>query len=400
MAVWLEVERRLAEVPSANPSKQRFLDRVNFFGQTVAMDKQGRVRAAPAAARERGHDGRGERARPAEPPRGVEPEAAARSGCSRRSPSPTRTAACSPGSGSDVASGASLGTSRSSSRRSMELLAVRPGGLLRRRHGGPRRPRGRDPAPQRARRPPRRLRPRRGGARAVARRASASSAIACASSTRTSARSPIAWPASGAAGRPPRPGRELAAARRGRARVQLQRRGSARHAHGPDGGVHGRRPREPPARARAGRRHLPLRRGARVAPHRARDRGDARRRRIARRRPSWRQVVRRSAGRSTPARPRSRDATFQALRIHVNRELEGLGPAPGAHRGRARARRPPGRDRLPQPRGPRGEADLPRARARAGSAPDQEAAAAGGRGEARNPRARSARLRAIERAAA
>ena len=43
MAVWLEVERRLAEVPSTNPSKQRFLDRVNFFGQTVAMDKQGRV---------------------------------------------------------------------------------------------------------------------------------------------------------------------------------------------------------------------------------------------------------------------------------------------------------------------------------------------------------------------
>jgi MraZ protein len=43
MAVWLEVERRLAEVPSANPSKQRFLDRVNFFGQVVAMDRQGRV---------------------------------------------------------------------------------------------------------------------------------------------------------------------------------------------------------------------------------------------------------------------------------------------------------------------------------------------------------------------
>jgi MraZ protein len=43
MAVWLEVERRLAQVPSANPSKQRFLDRVNFFGQTVEMDKQGRV---------------------------------------------------------------------------------------------------------------------------------------------------------------------------------------------------------------------------------------------------------------------------------------------------------------------------------------------------------------------
>ena len=43
MAVWLEIERRLAEVPSTHPSKQRFLDRVNFFGQTVTMDRQGRV---------------------------------------------------------------------------------------------------------------------------------------------------------------------------------------------------------------------------------------------------------------------------------------------------------------------------------------------------------------------
>ncbi len=43
MAVWLEIERKLAEVPSTNPSKQRFLDRVNFFGQATAMDKQGRV---------------------------------------------------------------------------------------------------------------------------------------------------------------------------------------------------------------------------------------------------------------------------------------------------------------------------------------------------------------------
>lgn len=43
MAVWLEVERKLAEVPSTNPSKLRFLDRVNFFGQAVTMDKQGRV---------------------------------------------------------------------------------------------------------------------------------------------------------------------------------------------------------------------------------------------------------------------------------------------------------------------------------------------------------------------
>ena len=43
MAVWQEVERKLAEVPSSNPSKQRFLDRVNFFGQAATLDKQGRV---------------------------------------------------------------------------------------------------------------------------------------------------------------------------------------------------------------------------------------------------------------------------------------------------------------------------------------------------------------------
>ncbi len=43
MPVWLEIERKLQAVPSTNPSKTRFLDRVNFFGQVVAMDRQGRV---------------------------------------------------------------------------------------------------------------------------------------------------------------------------------------------------------------------------------------------------------------------------------------------------------------------------------------------------------------------
>ena len=43
MAVWLEIERKLAGVPSTSPAKQRFLDRVNFFGQLVTIDKQGRV---------------------------------------------------------------------------------------------------------------------------------------------------------------------------------------------------------------------------------------------------------------------------------------------------------------------------------------------------------------------
>jgi MraZ protein len=43
MAVWLEIERRLAAVPGTHPSKLRFLDRVNFFGQTGALDRQGRI---------------------------------------------------------------------------------------------------------------------------------------------------------------------------------------------------------------------------------------------------------------------------------------------------------------------------------------------------------------------
>ena len=43
MAVWLEIERKLAEVPNSLPSKQRFLERVNFYGQAVTMDRQGRV---------------------------------------------------------------------------------------------------------------------------------------------------------------------------------------------------------------------------------------------------------------------------------------------------------------------------------------------------------------------
>ena len=43
MVVWLEIERKLQAVPSTQPSKLRFLDRVNFFGQVVSMDRQGRV---------------------------------------------------------------------------------------------------------------------------------------------------------------------------------------------------------------------------------------------------------------------------------------------------------------------------------------------------------------------
>jgi len=43
MAVWLDIERKLTAVPSTHPSKVRFLDRVNYFGQAASLDKQGRV---------------------------------------------------------------------------------------------------------------------------------------------------------------------------------------------------------------------------------------------------------------------------------------------------------------------------------------------------------------------
>jgi MraZ protein len=43
MPVWLDVEQRLTKVPSTHPARQRFLDRVNFYGQVAELDPQGRV---------------------------------------------------------------------------------------------------------------------------------------------------------------------------------------------------------------------------------------------------------------------------------------------------------------------------------------------------------------------
>jgi MraZ protein len=43
MPVWLDIERRLAQMPSTHPSRQKFLDRVNFYGQVSEFDVQGRV---------------------------------------------------------------------------------------------------------------------------------------------------------------------------------------------------------------------------------------------------------------------------------------------------------------------------------------------------------------------
>jgi MraZ protein len=51
MPVWAEIERKLAQIPSTHPSRLKFLDRVNFFGQLSDIDSQGRV-VIPARLRE------------------------------------------------------------------------------------------------------------------------------------------------------------------------------------------------------------------------------------------------------------------------------------------------------------------------------------------------------------
>jgi MraZ protein len=47
MAVWNEMERKLAGVPSTLPARGRFFDRVNYYGQVAELDKQGRVLIHP-----------------------------------------------------------------------------------------------------------------------------------------------------------------------------------------------------------------------------------------------------------------------------------------------------------------------------------------------------------------
>ena len=51
MPVWLELEEKLAAMPSTHPAKLRFLDRVNYYGSDGELDQQGRV-IIPARLRE------------------------------------------------------------------------------------------------------------------------------------------------------------------------------------------------------------------------------------------------------------------------------------------------------------------------------------------------------------
>jgi len=43
LSEWEQIERRLADAPSSNRAKQRFLERVNYFGAQLKLDAQGRV---------------------------------------------------------------------------------------------------------------------------------------------------------------------------------------------------------------------------------------------------------------------------------------------------------------------------------------------------------------------
>jgi MraZ protein len=47
MPVWLEIESKVAQMPSTHPSRMKFLDRVNFYGQIAELDPQGRVLIHP-----------------------------------------------------------------------------------------------------------------------------------------------------------------------------------------------------------------------------------------------------------------------------------------------------------------------------------------------------------------
>jgi len=43
MEEWQRIEEKLARLSSFNPTKKKFLDRTNYYGQAVEMDNQGRV---------------------------------------------------------------------------------------------------------------------------------------------------------------------------------------------------------------------------------------------------------------------------------------------------------------------------------------------------------------------
>ena len=47
MPVWLAHEEKLSRMPSTHPARLKYLDRVNYYGQTAQIDTQGRVVIPP-----------------------------------------------------------------------------------------------------------------------------------------------------------------------------------------------------------------------------------------------------------------------------------------------------------------------------------------------------------------
>ncbi len=43
LAIWRQLEEKLAELPAIHRAKNKFLERVNYFGQDAEIDGQGRV---------------------------------------------------------------------------------------------------------------------------------------------------------------------------------------------------------------------------------------------------------------------------------------------------------------------------------------------------------------------
>jgi len=43
MAVWNEIEEKLSRVPTTHPARQKFFDRISYYGQVASFDGQGRV---------------------------------------------------------------------------------------------------------------------------------------------------------------------------------------------------------------------------------------------------------------------------------------------------------------------------------------------------------------------
>jgi len=52
LSVWAAIEERINKIPAMSPARQKFMDRVNYYGHVTTMDKQGRV-LVPSLLREK-----------------------------------------------------------------------------------------------------------------------------------------------------------------------------------------------------------------------------------------------------------------------------------------------------------------------------------------------------------